>query len=239
MAFVLALLATRWSLSSALVTVPATQYMGESADLGSYFVEISIGRPHQRIRAQVDTGSGYVVVPAKREDCAGCTAAGGRTYDRSMSSTMRIVPCHSRECLHVEGTEHADGAPTICAIQIGDTQICPRSEVAGQTAGAEGAFGGRMAPEGAGQCLLDPTIVPGPTIGCNDHLELASGDGSPTSGSEACATVLQLGLYNCETLMSTFNSVRLVHDVSTVETQLVTQPSIPIQLRNRITNPIG
>jgi hypothetical protein len=209
----LLLLVVGWTSTSALVTLPATQYMDESADLGSYFVEISIGWPHQRIRAQVDTGSGYVVVPAKRDDCTECSAPGGHTYDRSLSSTMRIVPCHSHECLHVEGTERAIGAPTICVIQIGDTQICPRPEAVGRTAGTNDAFDGRMAIEGAGQCLLDPTIHPGPTVGCNDHLEALSSDGSPTTGPEACAIMLQRG-FTCETLMSTFDPVCLAHDES-------------------------
>lgn len=178
--------------------------MDESADLGSYFVEISVGWPQQLIRAQVDTGSGYVVVPA--EDCAECSATGSRTYDRSLSGTMQVVPCHSNECLHVEGTDTADGAPTICVIRIGSAQVCPKPDAGREHAGASSAFDGRMALEGAGQCLLDSAIEPGPAVACTDHLEVASADGSPMIGTEACAYVLQMS-YTCDTLMSAFDSV--------------------------------
>eukprot|EP01046_Picozoa_sp_COSAG06_P013209 COSAG06_NODE_795_length_12228_cov_51.650507_9_plen_209_part_00 len=172
------------------VTLPATQYTGESADLGSYSVEIGVGRPPQMIRVQIDTGSGYVAVPSTRDDCAACSsdpASGGRVYDRALSRSARPVPCHSHECLHFPGGESADSAATICALQIGDTQVCPRpGGAAAAAAAADGellAFDGRMGPAGAGQCLLDPAVVPGPgAILCNDHLEVDTDKGEPVSG---------------------------------------------------------
>lgn len=204
--FSLVLLAICCSYTSGLVTLPASRYSVQSADLGLYYVEILVGRPKQVIRAQVDTGSGYVVVPGTRQDCPECSVSSGNSYDRSLSNTVRIVPCHSRECLHVEGTDSAHGVPTICVLEIGDTKVCPKPDAA--TQGEVGAFGGGMAPEGVGQCLLDPSITPGPAVACNDHLEVTSKNGDPLNGADACAVVLHMG-YTCETLMATFEPVRL------------------------------
>ena len=59
--------------AGAAVTLPATRYSEESADMGSYSIEIAIGRPPQRVRARIDTGSGSVVAPTSRTDCPECS----------------------------------------------------------------------------------------------------------------------------------------------------------------------
>lgn len=198
-----ALLLTLLLPAAGAATLPATQYTDESADLGSFFVEIAVGQPPQRIRAQVDTGSGYVVVPAGRADCASCSSRAGRAYERSQSSSARAVPCHSNECLHGtdEMLETSQGALTLCLVQIADNKICPppSAEVT-----AEGVFRGEMAAPGAGQCLMDPAITPGPAEACIDHLEISTNQGDPVHGPAACTLALAAG-FTCSTPMATFD----------------------------------
>jgi hypothetical protein len=139
------------SYGAGVFTMPATRYASEAGDLGSYSVDVSIGTPGQQIRAQVDTGSGLLVVPSMRAECQECSARGGNQYDSSASSSARKIPCHSNECAQIRPSKHSSGVPTVCALKSRSGQsICPRQR------GAPLAFGGAMRPEGAGQCIRDP-----------------------------------------------------------------------------------
>jgi hypothetical protein len=173
----------------------ATKYDGEGSDLGSYQVELYIGTPPQPVRVQVDTGSASLIVPASHEVCRVCTAQfGSQSYDRMVSSSATVIPCHSNQCLHsvtatVGGVDTHQSALTVCTLKSPTgTNICPREGFTPKSE-SENVFGGHVAAEAAGRCKVDPRVTPGPAQLCMDHLQLA--DNSSTSSP--CARMLIFG----------------------------------------------
>ena len=187
--------------AGAAVTLPATRYSEESADMGSYSIEIAIGRPPQRVRVRIDTGSGSVVAPTSRTDCPECSTPSGLVYSSTLSTTAHAVGCHTNECLHVNTDDSAPpplGLATVCVVRVGANTICPRPGQ--QQTDSLAPFDGRMPAEGAGRCVLDPQVKPGPAEGCADHLAVNGAEGN------ACQQVVAERGYACTTPMSEFDA---------------------------------
>ena len=104
------------------ISLRAQKYKSESADQASYYIDLFLGTPYQKVRAQLDTGSDLLAVPATRESCAACSVParlGGKVYNRAVSSTAAPLPCHSAECVHsrTEGLGNRTAVATVCPVK--------------------------------------------------------------------------------------------------------------------------
>ena len=141
------------------ISLRAQKYKSESADQASYYIDLFLGTPYQKVRAQLDTGSDLLAVPATRDSCAACSVParlGGKVYNRAVSSTAAPLPCHSAECVHsrTEGLGNRTAVATVCPVKgRGGAYICPRTP-------QQVVFSGIVEPDAAGQCKLDPRACP-------------------------------------------------------------------------------
>ncbi|GBG58921.1 hypothetical protein CBR_g24272 [Chara braunii] len=74
---------------------------GSVLTLGYFFAEISIGTPPQNFSVIVDTGSSLTYVP-----CASCGHCGNHVsppFSPAKSSTYKVTPCGTSECLSCSG----------------------------------------------------------------------------------------------------------------------------------------
>ena len=183
-------------------SVRLVKYTAPEKDIGSFYAEIEVGDPPQKLRVQVDTGSSVLAVPAVKESCAKCTSTGNRMYDPRKSTTMDPVPCHSNQCsILTEKQEDRDrGVPTVCMLKSASGfPICPHAKSTAKEDRQANPLG-----SGGGQCKMDPKVKPGPAVQCVDHLK------------PPCDVVVNQYHYPCETDLSKFDASQAGTKISDV-----------------------